>query len=54
MLSNPHLGEGVLEPNEVDADALFARIQERTADLILHGPSIDDLDWRAALEGEGE
>ena len=45
MLTNPTLGEGRFDPNEIDADALFARITERTADLVLHGPSLDDERW---------
>ena len=54
MLENPHIGEGTLEIHEVNADALFAEIEQRTAKLTLNGPSLDDLDWRAILEGEGE
>ena len=47
------IGSGVLDPNEIDASALFARITERTADLVLHGPSLDDLSWFSLLmEGE--
>lgn len=53
MLRNPHIGKGVLSPNEIDADALFAQIEQRTADLVLHGPSLDDLSWFSLLmEGE--
>lgn len=57
MLENPHLGPGVLSPNEVDADRLFAKIEQRTAELILKGPSIDDprwsgLGWFAELRGD--
>ena len=53
MLTNPTLGEGRLDPNEIDASALFTRIAERTAELVLHGPSLDDLSWFSLLmEGE--
>lgn len=54
MLTNPTLGEGVLSPHEIDADALFEKIEKRVADLIVNGPSLDDLDWYALLSGEGE
>lgn len=58
MLPPPNtLGQGTFEPNEVDADRLFAKIEQRTAELILIGPSIDDprwagLGWFAELQGD--
>lgn len=53
MLTNPAIGPGVLEPNEVNADFLFARIEVRVAGLILNGPSTDDDSWFwLLLDGE--
>lgn len=58
MLPPPNtLGTGTFSPNEVDADRLFAEITQRTASLILSGPSIDDprwegLGWFAELRGD--
>lgn len=49
-----HIGPGTFSPNEIDADALFARITERTADLVLHGPSLDDLSWFSLLMEGGD
>ena len=47
------IGSGVLDPNEIDASALFAKIEERTASLILSGPSTDDDGWFwLLLDGE--
>lgn len=54
MLANPHIGPGILDPVEIDADALLERLGERTANLIIHGPSLDDLEWFALLSGDGE
>lgn len=44
---SPSVGEGVLEPNEVDADALLERMAEITAQMILVGPSLDDTEWHS-------
>lgn len=54
MLANPHIGEGVLSPNPVQADELLKRMAELTADLILHGPSLDSLDWFHLLQDDSD
>lgn len=46
MLPPPNtLGPGTFEPNEVNADRLFAKLEQRTAELILSGPPTDDDGW---------
>lgn len=52
MFTNPHVGEGVLDPNEpaVDFDALVCEITKRCAGLIFHGV---DLPLDGVSEDEG-
>lgn len=55
VLTNPALGSGFLSPTEVDA--LFARLEERVAEMIVKGPQADDDGWfwlmLDGLDGEG-
>lgn len=51
---SPSVGEGVLSPNPVQADKLFERMGELTADLILKGPSLDSLDWYQLLQDDSD
>lgn len=55
MLPPPNtIGPGVLSPVEIDAESLFREITQRTANLIFHGPSLDDLEWYASLTGDSD